>query len=156
MRLKCTLDGIVVKETIKGNLAICKIDFIKSFINADSNAGLGYNAFDEVCLKEEDTQKYTYFKSSKLLEKYNYEGMVVSFDRDTEMLKIVLLKYNMGKERYNTETYDVDNCPQNILREFFIMGETDRTKIIREMRIRVEYEYTQTLYKLTEGKGRKR
>lgn len=155
MRLKCTLSGIVIKETTKGNLAVCKIDFNKSFINVDEDAGLGYRAFDEVCLREDDTQKYTYFKSSKLLEKHGYVCMCISFDRDAETLKIVLLKYNEVKERYNTETYGVENCPQEILREFFIIGETDRDKITREMRIRVEYECMQTLYKLTEGKGKK-
>ena len=136
---KCTLGGSVLntRATEVYNLKDLKLTENKETKNlAESHS--------EVCILNEKYNVIVYFKSSKLLRLHGIAFMVTIWDRERRNINVHLFRIQPETNKFITQKFKLKSMPFEARREFFIVGAMDEESIYKEVKYRLEYEYSAT------------
>ena len=146
IKYKVTVEGKVVRLGVPykviGNISISDgfIQFISSKKFEENNT------FDEICLCDDLTENYVYFKSSKLLRLHEIAFMLTLFNKNTNKFKFSLAF--VKHDKLKLKDFTINNLPFEIKREYFVTDVEDLEQIKRDIKNRIFFEAKDTKNKL--------
>lgn len=104
------------------------------------------NIFEEICLCDDLTENYVYFKSSKLLRLHGIAFMITLFNKKKDKFKFSLAFEKSNKLKL--KHFAINNLPFEIKREYFVTDVEDLEQMKRGIRNRILFEVKDTRNKL--------
>lgn len=104
------------------------------------------DTFDEICLCDDLTENYVYFKSSKLLRLHEIAFMLTLFNKNTNKFKFYLAF--VKHDKLKLKDFTINNLPFEIKREYFVDDVEDLEQMKRDIKNRIFFEAKDTKNKL--------
>lgn len=143
---KVTIDGKVVRLGVPYKI-IGNINTSYGFTQLQVSEKIKQSdTFEEICLCDDLTENYVYFKSSKLLRLHGIKFMVTLFNKKTDTIKFSLASTEHGKVKL--KNFTIDNLPFEIKREYFVNDVEDLEQMKRDIKNRIFFEAKDTKNKL--------
>lgn len=136
---KCTLGGSVLntQATEVYNLKDLKLTENKEPKNLAES-------YSEICILNEKYNVIAYFKSSKLLRLHDIAFMITIWDKERRNINVHLFRIQPETNKFITQKFKLKSIPFEVRREFFIMDAMDEESLYKEIKYRLEYEYSAT------------